>query len=167
MLNENRWSQDRWRDHVRVCRFQNFRNPDQPIVIELEQISSGMVDVQIACGDGKYIPVDPPMYKDWDAAQDAACRAIKHHFQSSRFAYFVMQFIPWQTTKECLPWFETDQKVIRTWLDKPDTRMGRAAVNDVLRLCGMRSIRGNRFAKDNDVFVLDPPAWEVAEQDGK
>ena len=166
MLNEKRWKQDRWRDHVWTAVIQNFRVPDEPIVVELEKISSGQVDVQILCGKGKYIPVSPSLHAGVDEAQDAACRAIKHHFQSDRYARFVFQFIPWKTVRECQPFFEDHHRTIGVWFTKPDARMTRAAVNEVLRNIGIKSSRGDRFRGETDTFVLNEAVWEIAPEAG-
>ena len=150
----DRWQQSPYNTSVYHAEIPNFRNPENTVMIELEETRSGKTEATVNMGTESF-KTDKELHDSLEDAAHAALKVVRKMFQHRRMGDFILSFTPLNTDRDILTAFACSQSTANNWRNGR-LQMSRRTCTQAVAMMGIRGY-GRGFGER---LVLEKPTWE-------
>ena len=155
----SRWVQSRYSELIYHATLDNFKNPDKPMILELEGDPSGRVFASVRYAEEIVTPGGFDGFASFTEAARACLKEAQHMFQSRRGSFLVCEFMPYTTDREIKKAYGIAQSTANNWKNHNFREpMSRKSVNQIIASVGFRF-----GGKGSGIQDLGPAWWEETE----
>ena len=134
----DRWVKSKYSDSIYHATFENYREPDKPVIIELEQGSSGNVWCAMRYAGELWTPGDEQGYPSFAEASEAGLKAFMKLMQHRRKSFLICDFYPYENDREIKAAYGVSQATANNWRNRNWRKpMSRRSIQMILASLGL------------------------------